>query len=198
MMVLKLGSLHPGDFMKIYFATGNQNKVNEAEIILKEANCEIEQIEIPYAEVQGKLEEVSAFGVLEVFEKFNRPVIVEDSGFFVEKLKDFPGTYSRFVQETIGNEGILKLLENETNRNAYFKTVIGYYDGDNIKLFTGIVKGTISTEIKDGGFGFAYDSIFIPEGETKTFAEMTTEEKSEISHRKRAFYELKNYLETNL
>lgn len=177
--------------MKIYFATGNQNKVDEAEIILKEANCEIEQIEIPYAEVQGRLEEVSAFGVLEVFEKFNRPVIVEDSGFFVEKLNDFPGTYSRFVQETIGNEGILKLLENETNRNAYFKTVIGYYDGDNIKLFTGIVKGTISTEIKDGGFGFAYDSIFIPEGKTKTFAEMTTEEKAKYRTEKEHFMNLR-------
>lgn len=185
--------------MKIYFATGNQNKVNEANIILKNLkNYEIEQIKVPYAEVQGTLEEVSEIGVKEVFNHVKKPVIVEDSGFFVEKLKGFPGTYSKYVQETIQNKGILKLLEGEDERNAYFKTVIGYYDGTNLKLFTGIIKGTVSTEIRSSGFGFAYDSIFIPEGQNKTFAEMTSEEKSEISHRKRAFYEFKNYLESKL
>ena len=98
--------------MKIYFATGNPNKIKEANIILRDLkNITVEQIKCPYPEVQGTLEEVSEFGAKYVYEKIKKPVIVEDSGFFVEALNGFPGTYSRFVQETIGNEGILKLLE---------------------------------------------------------------------------------------
>jgi len=183
-----------GEIMKIYFVTGNINKIKEANIILKDLDVEIEQIKIAYPEIQGTLEEVAEFGAKWVYNILKKPVIVEDSGFFVEALNGFPGTYSRFVQETIGNEGILKLLEDKDNRNAYFKTVIGYCDENGVKLFKGIVKGRVSNEIRSKGYGFAYDSIFIPEGEEKTFAEMTTEEKSQISHRKRAFEEFKKFL----
>lgn len=191
----------------IYFATGNPNKIKEANIILKDLNnINIEQIKCPYPEIQGTLEEVSEFGAKYVYEKINyenhrfsnpvgKPIIVEDSGFFIEELNRFPGTYSKYVQETIGNEGILKLLEGKENRNAYFKTVIGYCDENGVKLFKGIVRGKVSEEIRSKGFGFAYDSIFIPEGEDRTFAEMTAEEKSGISHRKRAFEEFKKHLE---
>ena len=183
-----------GEIMKIYFVTGNINKIKEANIILKDLDVEIEQIKIAYPEIQGTLEEVAEFGAKWVYDILKKPVIVEDSGFFVEALNGFPGTYSRFVQETIGNEGILKLLEDKDNRNAYFKTVIGYCDENGVKLFKGIVKGRVSNEIRSKGYGFAYDSIFIPEGEERTFAEMTTEEKSQISHRKRAFEEFKKFL----
>ena len=183
-----------GEIMKIYFVTGNINKIKEARIILKDLDVEIEQVKIDYPEIQGTLEEVAEFGAKWVYNILKKPVIVEDSGFFVEALNGFPGTYSRFVQETIGNEGILKLLEGKENRNAYFKTVIGYCDENGVKLFKGIVKGRVSNEIRSKGYGFAYDSIFIPEGEERTFAEMTTEEKSQISHRKRAFEEFKKFL----
>ncbi|WP_064496428.1 XTP/dITP diphosphatase [Methanocaldococcus jannaschii] len=181
--------------MKIYFATGNPNKIKEANIILKDLkDVEIEQIKISYPEIQGTLEEVAEFGAKWVYNILKKPVIVEDSGFFVEALNGFPGTYSKFVQETIGNEGILKLLEGKDNRNAYFKTVIGYCDENGVRLFKGIVKGRVSEEIRSKGYGFAYDSIFIPEEEERTFAEMTTEEKSQISHRKKAFEEFKKFL----
>jgi XTP/dITP diphosphohydrolase len=181
--------------MKIHFATGNPNKIKEANIILRDLkNITVEQIKCPYPEVQGTLEEVSEFGAKYVYEKIKKPIIVEDSGFFVESLNGFPGTYSKYVQETIGNEGILKLLEDKKDRTAYFKTVIGYCDENGVKLFKGIVKGKVSYKIRSKGYGFAYDSIFIPDGEDKTFAEMKTEEKSEISHRKKAFEEFKKFL----
>ena len=187
--------------MKIYFATGNQNKIKEANIILqdlKNKNISIEQIKLPYPELQGTLEEVSEFGAKYVYDIIKRPIIVEDSGFFVNSLNGFPSTYSKFVQETIGNKGILKLLEDkndeENDRSAYFKTVIGYCDENGVKLFSGIVEGKVSNEIKSKGYGFAYDSIFIPDGENRTFAEMKTEEKSNISHRKKAFEEFKKFL----
>ena len=187
--------------MKIYFATGNQNKIKEANIILqdlKNKNISIEQIKLPYPELQGTLEEVSEFGAKYVYDIIKKPIIVEDSGFFVNLLNGFPSTYSKFVQETIGNKGILKLLEDkndeENDRSAYFKTVIGYCDENGVKLFSGIVGGKVSNEIKSKGYGFAYDSIFIPDGENRTFAEMKTEEKSNISHRKKAFEEFKKFL----
>jgi XTP/dITP diphosphohydrolase len=187
--------------MKIYFATGNQNKIKEANIILqdlKNKNISIEQIKLPYPELQGTLEEVSEFGAKYVYDIIKKPIIVEDSGFFVNSLNGFPSTYSKFVQETIGNKGILKLLEDkndeENDRSAYFKTVIGYCDENGVKLFSGIVEGKVSNEIKSKGYGFAYDSIFIPDGENRTFAEMKTEEKSNISHRKKAFEEFKKFL----
>ena len=183
--------------MKIYFATGNPNKVKEAEIILKDLKgIKIEAINIPYPEIQGTLEEVSEFGVKYLYSKIKKPVFVEDSGFFIEVLKGFPGTYSRYVQETIGNEGILKLMEGfkGEERRAYFKSVVGYCDEEGVKLFKGVVRGRVSYEIRSKGYGFAYDSIFIPEGEDRTFAEMRREEKSRISHRRRALEGLKEYL----
>jgi len=189
-----------GNFMKkIYFATGNPNKVKELKIILSDVdNLSIEQITLPYPEIQGTLEEVSVFGAKYVYKKINEPVIVEDSGFFVETLKGFPGTYSKYVQETIGNKGILKLLEgkDEDQRRAYFKSVIGYCDENGVKLFKGVVNGRVSHYIRSNGHGFAYDSIFIPEGEEKTFAEMDIKEKSKISHRKRALDKFKEFLKS--
>jgi len=187
--------------MKIYFATGNPNKVKEAEIILKDLKgIKIEAINIPYPEIQGTLEEVSEFGVKYLYSKIKKPVFVEDSGFFIEVLKGFPGTYSRYVQETIGNEGILKLMEGfkGEERRAYFKSVVGYCDEDGVKLFKGVVRGKVSHEIRSKGYGFAYDSIFIPQGENRTFAEMTREEKSRISHRRRALEEFKEYIKKKL
>ncbi len=181
--------------MKIYFATGNINKVKEAKSILKDVD--IEQIKIDYPELQGSLEEVAEFGAKYVYEKIKKPVIVEDSGFFVKALKEFPGTYSRFVYETIGNKGILKLLEGVENRDAYFKAVIGYCDEYGVKLFIGKVEGYVAYEER-GSHGFGYDPIFIPKGYNKTFAELG-EEKNKISHRKKAFEKFYEYLKrTNL
>ncbi|MBP2144342.1 XTP/dITP diphosphohydrolase [Methanococcus voltae] len=191
--------------MKLLFATGNMNKVNEAKLILKNSKYEIEQLKIPYPELQGTLEEVAEYGAKYVYDKYTlnkkiskdgSGIIVEDSGLFIESLREFPGTYSKFVQMTLGNEGILKLLGTCKKRNAYFKTVIGYYNGKELKTFTGTVEGTISYKIKSNGYGFAYDSIFIPKNHEKTFAEMLPEEKSDISHRKNAFVNFKNYIDS--
>lgn len=139
------------------------------------------------------MEEVAEFGARYVYEKLKKPVIVEDSGFFVKALKGFPGTYSKFVYETIGNKGILKLLEDVDDREAYFKSVIGYCDEFGVKLFIGKVDGKVSIEER-GTEGFGYDPIFIPKGYNKTFAELGVEEKSKISHRKKAFEKFKEFL----
>ncbi len=125
-------------------------------------------------------------------------VFVEDSGFFIDALGGFPGVYSRYVLDTIGNNGILRLLDSIKDRGAQFEAVIGYkpLSGGNVKLFKGVVKGFVSLSPK-GETGFGYDPIFIPEGFKNTFGEDEFV-KSMVSHRKRAAEKLLQYLKRNL
>ncbi|AFK21999.1 XTP/dITP diphosphatase [Pyrococcus sp. ST04] len=183
--------------MKIFFITSNDGKVREAKALLEPLGVEVIKKTIEYPEIQaGSLEEVVEFGAKWLAEILDGPFMIEDSGLFIEALNGFPGVYSAYVYKTIGLDGILKLLSDVENRRAYFKSVIGYYDGK-LHIFKGIVWGRISTE-KRGIHGFGYDPIFVPDGYEKTFAEMTTEEKNAISHRGKALKEFHRWLKENL
>ncbi len=169
----------------MYFITSNEGKYREVSEMAKKYGVEIEWMRMKYLEPQGSdLEEIARLSALMLAEKIDGKFFIEDSGLFIEALKGFPGPYSSYVFKTIGNEGILKLMEGVENRKAYFKAVVAYYDGKEVHTFTGIVEGEISSEIR-GSEGFGYDPIFLYQG--KTFAEMKTEEKNKVSHRKRAF-----------
>lgn len=177
----------------ITFITGNQHKVNEARTIFHKYNIEMEHINLGYVEPQGTLEEVAKAGAKYACEELGKAVIVEDAGLFIESLNWFPGTYSSYVQETIGNTGILKLMDGTVNRNAEFRSVIGYCTPKSEpKIFLGKVKGKISLEEK-GDLGFAYDPLFLPEGMNKTFGELSIEEKSQFSHRKNSLKEFSKW-----
>jgi len=171
----------------ITFITGNKHKVKEAENIFQKFNIELEHIDLSYSELQGTLEEVAKSGAKYACEKLNKPVIVEDAGLFIKALNNFPGTYSSYVQETLGNQGILKLMNginNPKDRYAEFRSVIGYCaPNTEPKIFLGSVQGQISQEEK-GSLGFAFDPIFYVEKEGKTFGELSREEKNQFSHRK--------------
>lgn len=171
---------------KVLFATSNKFKVDEANFVGKKFSIEFVQINQPYPEIRDEnVEKVAEEGAKFVFRKIKKSVIVEDTGLYIESLNGFPGSYSKFVFEKIGNEGILKLLKGEKNRNATFVSSVGYFDGKIKKIFTGKVQGKILKEIR-GKEGFGYDPIFLPEGQEKTFAE-DYEVKKKISHRKKAF-----------
>ena len=176
----------------ITFITGNEHKVIEAENIFKNYDIKLEHIDLGYTEPQGTLEEVAISGAKYACRKLERPVIVEDAGLFIRALNDFPGTYSHFVQDTIGNQGILKLLNDADDRYAEFRSVIGYCaPNSEPKIFLGKVKGEIAVEEK-GDLGFAFDPIFYVPSVSKTFGELTTEEKNQFSHRKNS---LKKFIE---
>lgn len=176
----------------ITFITGNKHKVIEAENIFKDYDIKLEHIDLGYCEPQGTLEEVAKSGAKYASRKLNRPVIVEDAGLFIKALKGFPGTYSSYVQDTLGNSGILKLLTNTDDRYAEFRSVIGYCTPNSEPLvFLGKVAGEIAVEEK-GDLGFAFDPIFYVPEEGKTFGELTTEEKNQFSHRKNS---LKKFIE---
>ena len=123
---------------------------------------------------------------LEYFEFFKMPVISDDSGLFIEALNGAPGVYSaRYAGESSTHEQniekVLELLKNENNRNAKFQTVLCFYDGSEFLYSHGELEGSITYQPR-GSNGFGYDPIF--EVRNSTLAEMSRDEKSEISHRK--------------
>jgi XTP/dITP diphosphohydrolase len=183
--------------MRIAFVTSNPGKVEEARTYFEPLGIEVYQLHFPYPEIQADtLEEVAEYGVKWLSERLNLPFFLDDSGLFIEALRGFPGVYSAYVYKTLGYEGILKLLEGIEKREAYFKSVVAYWDGE-VHMFSGRVDGEITREPRGSG-GFGFDPIFRPHGFDKTFAEMTTEEKNKISHRGRALKAFAEWLKENL
>jgi XTP/dITP diphosphohydrolase len=171
---------------EIYLLTGNLGKLKEIKRWLDPLGIEVKLLKNEFVETQvDTLEEVVHFGVDHLVEKegIDVPFIKDDSGLFIQSLNGFPGVYSSYIQRTIGNEGVMRLMEGKEDRRATFRTVIGLYlPGKGLSMFTGECHGTITEETR-GKQGFGYDPIFIPLGEERTFAEMSVEEKNSISHR---------------
>jgi XTP/dITP diphosphohydrolase len=132
-------------------------------------------------------ENIARFALISALDAHRKPILVEDSGLFIESLDGFPGPYSSFVYDTIGLEGILAVMRRDATRKAYFQSTVAFGSPSlKPRLFTGIVTGTISKKII-GKTGFGYDPIFIPDGSTKTFGETSQSFKNMKSHRARAF-----------
>jgi len=174
----------------IYFVTSNKGKFAEAQAIFGD----LIQKNIGYTEIQADtLDEVAAYGMKEVVARLDGPVMIEDAGLFVEALQGFPGVYSAYVQRTIGNAGILRLMDGEEMRNASFRSVVAYVEpGMEPVMFTGEVHGQIGFEQR-GRKGFGYDPIFYV-GDV-SLGEMEIEEKNKISHRAASMKALKRWLE---
>ena len=191
--------------MKLVFATNNRHKLDEVRAIvgdrvevlsLNDIGC---HDDIP--ETADTLQGNALIKARYIHEKFGVDCFADDTGLEVEALDGAPGVYSaRYAGEECDSEANMqKLLHNLTgksNRNAQFRTVIALIIKGEEKLFNGIVKGTI-TEEKRGDSGFGYDPVFIPEGFSESFAQMSGEMKNSISHRYRATRELSNYLKEN-
>ncbi len=169
----------------IAFVTSNPHKYEEVSSMFLESGIEVRWEKMKYEEIQADTtEEVSIDSCRKLTGRVKGDFFLEDTGLFIESLNGFPGVYSSYVQKTIGNSGIIRLVSGKPP-DAYFKTVITAKVGGVIKQYTGIVKGSISGEER-GSAGFGYDPIFVPEGGNKTLSEMSMEEKNEISHRSKA------------
>ncbi len=190
--------------MEILIATHNKHKKDEIQQILGEkysvktlADYEIfEEI----VEDGDTFEENALIKAKFCFEKMGLPSIGDDSGLVVEALDGRPGIYSaRYAGDHDFDKNIAKVLEemkDESNRKAYFITVLCFYDGKEIRYFEGRVDGNLLKENR-GYKGFGYDPIFIPKGYEITFAEMTSEEKNKISHRRNAIEKFLEYILSN-
>ncbi|MCW3981630.1 MAG: XTP/dITP diphosphatase [Candidatus Bathyarchaeota archaeon] len=173
-----------------FVATGNIHKFNEIRNILGQHGIGTAMLQkISPLEIQDdSMENIARASAIDAVKKCNLPIIVEDAGLFIDALQGFPGPYSSYVFRTIGNGGILKLMEKVTNRSAHFKSLVAFANPDTGGQlhFTGKVLGKIVTG-KKGTQGFGFDPIFLPRTSSKTFAEMSVGEKNEISHRASAF-----------
>lgn len=179
---------------KLFFATGNKGKVEEAQEIIK---TPIEILEVDLDEVQSlSAKKIVKAKVQQAFEIVKSPVFVDDVSLEIEIWKKFPGPFIKHIRDVGGNELLLYMLRNEKNRNVNLLATIGYHDGEKIHMFTGTVKGTLATEER-GKNGWGFDPILIPDGQTKTFAEMTTLEKNKLSHRRRALDMLRKFLNSH-
>lgn len=189
--------------MKIYFATHNANKLREISQMMPEGfellGLDDLNLHEDIPETAETIEGNSLMKTQYVFDKHKVACFGDDTGLEVEALNGAPGVYSaRYAGSANDSKAnmalLLKNLDKEQNRAARFKTVITFIDKNgNSQQFTGIAKGSITEELS-GTEGFGYDPIFQPEGFDKTFAEMSSFEKNNISHRAKAFKKFIDYL----
>lgn len=179
--------------MELIFATSNKHKVKEVNDIVPEIKLsDLRSIgwneEIP--ETESTLHGNAVLKARTIADAREVPCFSEDTGLEVRALQGAPGVYTaRFAApDATADQNMQKLLNemrDVEDRSAQFRTVIALIIDDAIHTFEGTVKGTIAKEPSGKG-GFGYDPIFIPEGESRTFAEMDDSEKNAISHRARA------------
>lgn len=190
--------------LQLYFATGNKNKLNEAKAFLESLvpGLSLKQCVAELVELQADtLEEVARYKIEGAMKACKGSVFIEDAGLFVPALHGFPGVFSAEVKKMLDCNGILKLMDNYTQpeqRAAYFEACTCLYlkETEEIMIFTGRIDGTLAFEER-GDQGFGFDPIFIPgepDGNTRTFAELSIEEKNEISHRAKSLQKLKDFL----
>jgi XTP/dITP diphosphohydrolase len=169
--------------LRINVITSNPGKVKEYQRSFEGLGIETVHMRMPYDEVQSSdLEEVVRKGMDEILSKGVSDFIIDDSGLFIDALNGFPGVWSAFVQKTIGNRGILKLMDGVNERSAQFKCCIGCNIRGRDFIVTGTCGGVILREEKNGTEGFGYDPIFSHDGR-RSFAEVPLDEKNRISHR---------------
>ncbi|WP_158963635.1 non-canonical purine NTP diphosphatase [Myroides fluvii] len=188
--------------MKLIFASNNKNKIQEIKnqlpdsieiLSLEDIGC---MVDIP--ETAATIEGNALLKADYIKRHYGFNCFADDSGLEVDALDGAPGVYSaRYAGEEkndqANNAKLLGELADKDNRKANFKTVIAlHYNGEQ-HLFTGIVAGKI-LEVAQGEGGFGYDPLFQAEGMTKSFAELTLEEKNAVSHRGRAVSQLVDFL----
>ena len=179
----------------IFFVSSNIHKYFEIKSILHDRTTDLDLhfYKQNIVEIQDeKIEEIAIEKAKSAYNIVKRPIIIEDDGLFINSLNGFPGQYSSYVFKSIGNRGILRLLEGSRDRSAFFKSIFVYTNGIITRVFIGQINGKISSTITDGGWG--YDPIFIPlkdynddddNNNNKTFATLSkTNKKNELSHRR--------------
>ena len=114
---------------KIWFATSNKGKLIEVQERFSHFGIEVEQLEAPYPEIQADtLDEVVEDGLKFLWKEHGRPLMIDDSGIFLDNREGFPGVYSAYVLHTLGCRGILDLMHSDTERQAHFECCAGYID----------------------------------------------------------------------
>jgi len=178
--------------MKLSYITGNAAKYKETKLIIPE----IEQLEIDLPEIQeSDPKKIIEAKLLEAKKHKQERLMIDDASLYLKTLPGLPGPLIKWFMKTIGNDGLFKIARNFNENEARAVVIIGYMDKiGKIHYFKGEINGKI---VKARGVnGFGWDAIFQPEGHNKTFAEMSLDEKNEISHRRIALNKLRDFLMT--
>jgi inosine triphosphate pyrophosphatase len=177
----------------LYVITGNTNKYEEIRAIIPN----VEQLDIDLPEIQEiDAQAVIKAKIIEALKYRQDEFIVEDTSLYFECLNGLPGPLIKWFLKTVGTSGLFNIAKESGNCRAEAKTVIGYARSiREIYFFKGSLKGAI---VPPGGKkGFGWDEIFQPDGFSRSFAEMSMEEKNSISMRNIAIKKLKEFLEVN-
>lgn len=162
------------------FVTQNLNKVADAQKLLPD--FQIEHIDFEVPEIQSlNPREIVEHKLRYAYEKVQRPCFVMDASLFLECLNDFPGPFIKwYFEKTVGAEKTCAIAKLFHQFGCRWTTVLGYFDGEKTTFLEETVEGSIPTEPR-GTNGYHWDVIFIPKGDTRTFAEMTFEEKQSFA-----------------
>ena len=164
---------------EIVFVTHNKGKAKSAEKYFK--NLKISTYDFELDEPRSDdLKVIATYKVKQAYEVVGKPCIALDSGFFIEELNGFPRAFVNFSLETVGIDGMLKLMEGKENRNCKFDECLAYYDGKEIKYFYGNHPGTLATQKQGDDQNDKWSDlwyIFKPKGFNKTMAQMDETER---------------------
>lgn len=176
----------------ITFITGNQGK---ADFLARHMGSHIRHHKLDLDEVQSlSLEEIAEHKARQAYDILKSPVLVEDVSFALKSLNGLPGPFIKWFEFAIGLKGICKLMSSQESRDVTISVCFCYFDGQQLKRFIGSVDGAVAPEPR-GENGFGFDPIFIRDGQTRTFAEMTDEELEQYSLRTSTVYpQIKKFL----
>ncbi len=178
----------------ITFITGNAAKAQFISDYLKRP---LEHHKLDLAEIQSlDLEEVVIDKVKRAYNILKKPVLVEDGSLELEGLRNLPGPLAKWFYEILGNEGLAKLVNGLSSKKAVTRCMFALYDGDEMQIFHGEMKGSIADEPR-GESGFGFDPIFINEGYSQTRGEMNKEDWVKTSMRTMALAKMHEYFENN-
>ena len=191
------------DSQKLFLASGNRHKIEELRQLLEplgyKLTSTLDLADAPEVEEDQSTLEGNALKKARFWHsKTGLPAIADDTGLEVDALNGRPGVYSaRYAGENATDsdnvDKLLKELSGESNRLARFRTVVAFVNGDEEHHFEGVCEGEIISE-RMGDKGFGYDPVFLPKGYGRTFAELASEEKNEISHRGRALQKFLKFI----
>jgi len=171
------------------FVTGNEGKIKEFETIL---GYKINNVDLDLKEIQSvDVKEVAQEKARQAYEILKEPVIVDDTGLYLEELNGLPGALVKFFVKNLTLKQICNLISE--NRKAKAITCIAFFNGKEMRVAEAEVKGTITKEPR-GENGFGWDPIFLPDGFDKTFGELTSEEKQSRFMRHEAIDKLRDIL----
>jgi len=180
--------------LEIRFLSGNEFKIEEASLILNKAGVSVVPVNAKVEELQTEnTSRLVKDKALKAFEKIGRPLFVEHTGLYIDYMNGLPGGLTQIFWDTLQADKFTQLFGKDGENSLVAKTVIGFVDGKKFYIFEGSIKGNVSTRPL-GNRDFQWDCVFIPDGETQTFAEMG-EKKNEISMRRKALDQFALFLQ---